>query len=265
MNTRPLFDAGSNLSRSVTRRIVSSTPVVLFLDYDGTLVPIRTTPAAATLSPRTRRLLVRLASHPEIVVSIVTGRSVSDIKSLVHVPRLRTITNHGFEISWGRLRWTHPEARRARPALSRAARGIRASLQDVQGLLIEQKGLTVSVHYRNVRERDIECVKSAVEFHVRRSDVALTTTSGKRVVEIRPRVSWGKGRAIVRVLRTIRPPVSSLIVSVGDDITDEDAFRLLPAGGISIAVGPQQTAASYRVDNPGSVRRFLEKVLSLKS
>jgi trehalose 6-phosphate phosphatase len=260
MIPQPLFDRRGILDDAARRRITACKTVVLFLDFDGTLAPIRKAPSLAVMPQRTKGILASLARRPEFVVGLATGRTRADIVRKVGLKGLFLITNHGFEISRGKTRWVHPAAKRARPGLTRCAAALRRSLRAVRGTLIEHKGYTLSVHFRNVSKAGVPIVHQTVAELLLQYGDSLKSAAGKKVLEIRPRVLWGKGHAALRVLQSLRRSPSPLVLYIGDDVTDEDAFRLLPRGAITIAVGRYRSAALYRVKNPGDVVRFLQVV-----
>jgi hypothetical protein len=124
-----------------------------------------------------------------------------------------------------------------RPQLADLADDLRRHLPQLPGVIVEDKGLTLSVHYRMVED---ESAGAVIREHVRRhsADLDVVLTEGKKVVEIRPAVDWNKGRAFAFLRTTIetahgRGPA----IFIGDDRTDEDAFRVLAATDCSIVVG----------------------------
>jgi len=237
---------------------------MLCLDYDGTLVPIAPHPAAATLDEQTRRLLRQLARARGVRVVLISGRSVRDLKRMVGIRDLGYVGNHGLECSAPGLRYVHPEARRSRPRLQRLARELRSALRPIRGAYVEDKGLTVSLHWRRVSasaaRRFHRVVAERLRPFVARG--AIRVTSGKRVIEIRPPVDWGKGDAVVWFLRHLparraRP----LALYAGDDRTDEDAFQAVNRlGGVTVLVGgpARRSAARYRLKDSRAVCAWLE-------
>ncbi|MBI3087299.1 MAG: trehalose-phosphatase [Candidatus Omnitrophica bacterium] len=254
-----------------TDRAASAAHLMLCLDYDGTLVPIAPHPAAATLDEQTRRLLRQLARARGVQVVLISGRSVRDLKRTVGIRGLGYVGNHGLECSASGPRYVHPAAQRSRPRLQRLARNLRSALRPIRGAWVEDKGLTVSLHWRRVPPSAARRFHRVVAERLRPSVAQgeIRVTSGKHVIEIRPPVSWGKGDAIVRLLRHLparraRP----LVLYVGDDRTDEDAFRTVNRlGGLTIAVGkpPRRTAARYRLKDPRDVRAWLETLRRLRT
>lgn len=247
------------LRARVKQTIAHAKKVFLFLDFDGTLAPIRKKPSLAMLPGATETILRRLAKRPNVVVCIVTGRSQADAKEKIRIRNVLWIANHGFEISMGRSHWVHQSALQARHVLGEIARKLKRVLPAIQGVLIENKRYTLTVHYRNVWKQSVPVVKETTQRLLRPYEAQFRITRGKKVFEVRPDVQWNKGRAVDRVLKFLRPGKTSLVVYVGDDRTDEDAFKLLRGRAITVLVGGRrQSAAKYRVGSPSAVAEFLK-------
>jgi trehalose 6-phosphate phosphatase len=246
----------------ILRAIEPGRSVLLFLDYDGTLVPIVRDPDRAVLSPRRRRFLEALSRS--MFVGIVTGRSLADIRRRVGVEGLAYIGNHGLEASWGRRSWTHPRAKELRPALARLLNRIRARTRRFPRLLIEDKGVTASLHLRRMDPALVSPLRRIVAEEVRRARRSFVAPEGKKVIELLPNVAWGKGEGIRKIMRWLpRDSAGGLWVYIGDDRTDEDAFRTLGGGSLTVRVGRGRgTQARYRLPDVGKVWALLRKVSS---
>jgi trehalose 6-phosphate phosphatase len=230
--------------------------LLLFLDYDGTLVRIRKTPEQAVLGPRRKRFLERLARRT--FVCVVSGRSLGDVRRLAAARGVAYVGNHGLEIADGRWRWVHPEASRLKPVLAAALADVRRAARGFPGVFVENKGLTGSVHYRLMAARRYPELKRIVAGEIGKRGLDLKMTEGKKVFEVRPRVPWDKGKGVREILRRrgAKPPAVS--VYIGDDRTDEDAFRVLGRRDITVLVGPRRpTLARFRLDGVPEVWRFL--------
>jgi trehalose 6-phosphate phosphatase len=261
MTPRPLFDRRRTMLKQVRTLLARSRRIILFLDFDGTLVPIQKTPLLATLPTGTRALLRKLSNHPNIVVALVTGRSQADIQAKVRLRNVFWIANHGFEISMRRSHWVHPTAKEARLVLGQIARKLKRALARVQGLLIENKRYSLTVHYRNVLGPSVGFVKGTTRRLLRPYQGNLRITTGKKVLEVRPDAPWNKGHAVEHVLRRLRPDKTTLVVYAGDDSTDEDAFKHLRGRALTILVGRRTVShASYRVPSPKAVALVLEMI-----
>jgi trehalose 6-phosphate phosphatase len=253
---RPLFDHLSNIE-SLLR---ASRRVLLFLDFDGTLSPIAEVPDQASLPAETRILLRRLSQTTWCSVVIVSGRALGDIRERVGLANLTYAGNHGLEIGGDGLRFVEPESVRRIQMLGKLSRRLRERLHDIPGVEIENKLLTASVHFRRARRGSSEEIRKAVHAEVALSDRIFRVTRGLQVFEIRPSVDWNKGTA-VRWVQEAKGTAKTLSFYLGDDSTDEDAFRALP-DGITIRVGQvKSTAARYYLPRQSRVMHFLAWLL----
>lgn len=249
---------------AVSRRIQQSSRTLLAFDFDGTLTPIVDLPDAAALAPEVRATLESLSRQERYVTGIVSGRSLADIRSRVDVPGLFYAGNHGLEMAGPGLEFVHPGAERLRDTQTELYHQLSSNLADLPGVLVENKGLTLSVHYRMASERADE-----VEARFNRTVApfahtgGVRTTKGKMVLEVRPSLSWGKGEAIARLWEVY--PDLPLTIFFGDDVTDEDGFAVVQAaGGIAVFVGEGRapTQALHRLDSPGEVAEALRLLAS---
>lgn len=231
--------------------------IVLLLDFDGTLAPIVDRPEMAAMPDATRRALARVMAMDGVEVAVVSGRGMADVRDRLAIPDIAYAGNHGMEIEGAGLHRIHPEAAAARPQLQEVATRIDAGLEGIEGAFLEDKGLTLSIHYRLAPDRadDVrEIVRKAAG-----GRPELKVTEGKMVLEVRPRVEWDKGRAVLFLLEQMRPPREAPILYLGDDRTDEDAFRALnewspAAEGVLIAdPAPSDSAASSLLRDPADV------------
>ncbi len=240
-------------------------PVLLFLDYDGTLVPIQRSPGLALLPPSRRHFLRTLSKS--CFLAIVSGRPLAEIKKLVSIREIAYIGNHGLEISYKQRRWVHPEAREIRPALRDALIRIKRRAKDISGVLVEDKGLTGSIHYRLVDPALWDALKKIVKMEVGSGNRELKMAEGKRVLEIKPNVEWDKGKGVRELIGWLDYKRNPLKIYIGDDKTDEAAFGTLnksKANGLTIFVGRREkTQARYRLANVSQVWRFLKTLLPL--
>lgn len=237
--------------------------VNLFCDLDGTLARISRRPDLVSLGKRNHELLENLASNKKFKIAIISGRSNDQLKQIVNVDGIYYAGNHGFEISGPRLNFKQPDALKRSRFLKAVASEFQLELESIPGVIIEDKGLTVSVHYRMVRPSQREKVVSIVERIVDKYR-ALRMTTGKMIVEARPRARWHKGLAALKLLRSLGR--QGVVIYIGDDTTDEDAFRSL-AGHITIKVMHKhaKTKARYYLRSIGEVWRFINLLAKASS
>lgn len=254
------LNSARNMPR-IAARAKNADRLFLFLDYDGTLTPLRKTPGRAIPSRRLLRLLIQLMSLDGTMLAIVTGRSLADIKSLVRTKGLLFAANHGFEIETEHGKWRHPRIGRLARTFSRIEALLQKRIGTIPGVLVQNKQGTMTIHYRNVAPSNVEEVRKIVEDCVHPFRKSVRITGGKKVMEVRPRVSWNKGHAIRWILKKLGSPHNAMIVCCGDDITDEDAFRLLPSSAVTIRVGHvRDSKARYYVRSVSEVHRFLRSL-----
>ncbi len=251
--------------KNLAQQISNSRRIYLFIDYDGTIVPIKKQPRLAMLPINTRAIIAQLGRNPNIFVGLITGRSLTDIRNLVRIGHILYAANHGFQIHHNKQSWIHPDAKRVLLLLTKVEATLIKALIPIKGILLENKGLTLSVHYRNVRASDVYRLKIKLKQIIQPYRELLKLTSGKKVIEIRPNIPWDKGYAILRILKLYRANNRSFIIFIGDDKTDEDAFKLLSSRAVTIRVGRNQSSnAKYYVHNPSEVMRLFTNIISLK-
>jgi len=231
--------------------------LAVFLDYDGTLTPIVERPEDAVLARETRAVLRSLARRCPLAV--VSGRDLPDVRGRVGVPALHYAGSHGFDIEGPGVRHQHPRAQAAAAALHAAAEEIAGDTTGIAGVQLEPKRFALAVHYRRAREADLPAVRAAVE-RARERHPELRVSGGKKVLELQPDIVWDKGRAVLWLLRALHLDGRDVLpLYIGDDLTDEDAFRALAGRGIGIAVQEERrpSAARFVLRDPGEVRAFL--------
>jgi trehalose-phosphatase len=242
---------------AVAQRVRAASHVLLFCDFDGALAPVYDHPGSVTLSSEVRPILSDLAVCGRVTVTVVSGRSAADLRSRTDVPGLIVAGNHGLEIAGPGWEHIDPAVAEHAPHVEALAISLAKPLEGIYGVSIEMKGLSASVHYRHVPPEQHEAVRLAVHNVLAGATHPFVLTTGRLVFDIRPRVYWNKGE-MVRWIATRIGRTDSLVVFVGGDPTDEDAFVALP-GGVTVRVGPgPETQAKYHLDGPDGVRKFLE-------
>jgi trehalose 6-phosphate synthase/phosphatase len=262
---RAVASAADVTQRRLAPWLAQRPTLALFLDYDGTLTPLAQRPEDAKLPEAARQVLLQAARMPNVDTVIVSGRALDDLKRMVDVPGLTYVGNHGFEIEGPGLTFQHQQAEAARANLEAAADAL--ALLNAPGARIERKGVTVAFHVREVAAPERDQAAHAAEGVLRRH--RLRVTLGKLVVEGRPPVDWHKGRAVLHVLvhrHGADWPSRVRALYVGDDVTDEDAFRSLRGIGRSIRVAAAPpasvTAADFRLPDPDAVIQLLRWLAS---
>jgi len=235
--------------------------LVVFLDYDGTLSPIAPRPELAVLPDATRRVLGKLAER--WTTAIISGRALADARELVGLDNVIYAGNHGLEIEGPATSGISRNlADDYRDDVARACAQIERALGSVPGSLVENKVYSLSVHYRLVADADVARVTEAVT-NALEACPRLVRHDGKKVYELRPAIDWNKGRAVTWLHEILQERGGDAYPAyVGDDVTDEDAFRALAGIGVGILVNDTErpTAATWRLDDTEEVREFLARL-----
>jgi trehalose 6-phosphate phosphatase len=246
-------------SEPMIRERIGGKRLAVFLDYDGTLTPIVEDPAKADLGEDMRKAVAALAS--KITVGIVSGRDLEDLRSRVGLDSVFLAGSHGFDIA-GPKGWheTLQKGMEFLPDLDSAASALREQVEAIEGAAVERKKFSIAVHYRRVLQEDTGRLEEAVD-RVLDEHRRLHKGHGKKVFRLQPATDWDKGHAVDWLLERLELDRQGVLpIYVGDDVTDEGAFRSLAGRGITVAVrdGERRTAADLALADPDDVRRFLE-------
>jgi trehalose-phosphatase len=226
--------------------------VLVALDYDGTLAPIAPTPEEAHMRPRTSELLARVAQRYPCVV--ISGRSLDDLmQRLERIPVWHLVGDHGFQDQGGH--------REPAPHVRDWVDRLRHRLPRTPGLVIEEKPNTVTVHYRQVTNKQ-EMVSAIAAAVLDLPDAR--AVNGAEAVNLLPRGGPDKGTALRQARRAF---ACDTAIYIGDDGTDEDAFRSDgPDRLLSIRIGSEgESAARYRLEAQLDIDRFLSTLLTLRA
>ena len=235
--------------------------LAIFLDYDGTLTPIVEDPKKAALSDKARKVINRLAKY--YLVAIISGRDLEDVYKMVGIDDIAYAGSHGFDIIGpsGKYRDWHIGGPFL-PVLKSAEKELRTVLKDIRGARVERKRFAISTHYRQVESTSINTLEQRFDL-VLLHHPELRKTTGKKVFELRPNIEWDKGRALLHLLEAFYNDSGRVLpVYIGDDTTDEDAFRAIIDLGVAIAVYNETypTIAHYALRDPHEVVDFLQEI-----
>ena len=244
--------------------------IFLFLDYDGTLTGIVSSPDKAIIPDKNKRLLSSLSKSPFCKVAVISGRSLKNIRRIVGVKGLIYAGNHGLQIEGPKTAFKINLQVGFKAALNKIKKELVRGLSGIKGVLIEDKGLTLSLHFRLVEEGKVPLVKKIFNkilipyLAAKRARIV----TGKKVYEIRPPAKWDKGKAVLWLLQrekgfNVKRQV--IPVYIGDDVTDEDAFKALGRKGLTIFVGsrPALSGARYYLKDTGEVTDLLTRISRL--
>ena len=237
----------------VARRIRAANRIVLFLDFDGTLTPIRRRPQdVPPLDLATRGLLHRLANHHRLKVFVISGRRLVDLRTRIRAPGVHLLGLYGWE---GR---GTPPLRTERKLAQRAKRLLRDRLSELAGIWIEDKKLAIAVHYRGALPFEVQAARRIVREILERFQPHLRLIQEKKAWQVVPTAIGGKGSAVRKLLGKRRK--QRLVIFAGDDLADESAFAALPYG-ITVQVGnTRRTEALFYLHDPGEVLTFLQRL-----
>ncbi|KAK3040073.1 hypothetical protein RJ639_027799 [Escallonia herrerae] len=280
--------------------------VALFLDYDGTLSPIVDNPDQAFMSNAMRAAVRAVAKH--FPTAIISGRSRDKVYEFVGLSELYYAGSHGMDImgpvrtisndrtngfgSTNKQNYTNlliplanklipfvqyqgKEVNLFQPArefvlmIDEVFRTLVEITKDIEGAKVENNKFCVSVHYRNVHEKSWKTVGECVH-DVLKNYPRLRLTHGRKVLEVRPVLSWDKGKAVEFLLKSLGLSNCDdvLPIYVGDDRTDEDAFKVLREGnrgyGILVSSLPKESNAFYSLRDPSEVMEFLSSLVMWK-
>jgi trehalose 6-phosphate phosphatase len=254
-------------SGELDERMAGRRPAV-FLDYDGTLTPIVDRPEDALISSSMRDTVRAIAER--CTVCVVSGRDRPVVQELMGVDDLVVAGSHGFDI-WspegGEIE--HDVAAGSEDLLERVTTRLHEEFDSIEGAFVETKKASVAAHYRRVSAAERDTVRQVVDQLLEEQSDELKVTPGKMVFELQPKIDWDKGKAVLHLLEALDLEGDDIVpIYLGDDITDEDAFRALAGRGIGIfvgnpddpEVGGRSTAADLVLDSTEEVEQFLDRL-----
>jgi len=241
----------------------SSGLITLLIDYDGTLVPYAETPEEAVPDAELLRLLAALASHPQITLHIVSGRSVDTLSRWFWRLRTDLWAEHGAAHrrrdtgTWERF------VAGERDWIDRASDYLSGITDQTEGALLEEKSTGLAWHYRLVEPglaaRQVQRIRDELPAVLQNAPVEIF--DGRLVLEVRSR-GISKGLVVRHIVRTNR--LRGPLVAIGDDRTDEEMFAALPPSGVAVRVGGGSTTARYALADHREVRRMLNLLLETR-
>ena len=235
---------------------------VFFINYDGTLTTIKEHRDQAVISDETRQALYALSRKH--TVAILSARQREDIERLIGIEDLFYIGSWGFDIAAPGFCMVHPKAKRISPLIEQLCESLGRTIGTIPGVSIESKKYNIGIHYRLAPADAVPGIKDELEKIVENHADLRLAPSGKKAFELLPNVGWGKGSAICWIMKTIKCAWSKAsVVYIGDDITDEFAFRTIRTRGIGIVVDEEikPSAAHFRLSHPDDVLKLLQMIV----
>lgn len=260
-----LFSAWDDVKKKLETR-----DIYLFLDCDGTLAPIADKPDKASVPQEAKEALASLSRLDGLRIAIISGRSLTDIKTIIGLDGIIYVGNHGLEIDGPGVtsQWKMPPG--YKDNLSAIKARLTSECGAMPGVFVEDKGPSLCLHYRmaNTKEEDIKAVFHRIADPYKASG-KIAVMYGKKVIEVRPAAGWDKGKVVRWLLdreRLLFRDKDIVAVYAGDDRTDEEAFKALGDSEISIVVGSAPaSSAKYYVDDTDEVCKFLIMILKMRS
>jgi len=259
---RYLFPLGRLKRKLKTKRLF------LFLDYDGTLAKIAGSPSGAFIDNRLKGLLRKLRGLPRCRVTIISGRELKDVKKMAQVEGITYAGNHGLQIQGAGLKFSIHINPDLKSAIRSLYTQLRRSLSHIKGVFVEDKGFGVAVHYRQAEKSSVSRVRALFRriAHPCLSSGKIVLRQAKMALEAMPGLGWNKAKAVLWILsKEVLASRDTLVVYIGDDDTDEDAFKALKDKGLTIRVGKHKgSSAHYYLRNTQEVAGFLGSIVELR-
>lgn len=239
---------------SALSRIAGTPRLLVTSDFDGTLAPIVNNPADARALPAAAEALVALAELPDTTAALISGRALGVLRELSGMPdAVQLVGSHGAEFDTGFVRDIDAAL------LDTMIATLRDIADGRPGVTVETKPASVALHVRNAAAADADSALAAAREAAAGWDAHLTT--GKAVLEFAVIVT-DKGEAV----DTLRDRhAATAVVFLGDDVTDEKAFRRMRDADLGVKVGPGETLARYRVSTPDDVAEVLRFLVQARS
>ena len=246
METKYLFN--KNNQNNLWKKINKHDQYILFLDYDGTLAKFKDNPAEASPLPGIPEMISKIDKFKNISTCIISGRPINQLKNFIDIPGIYYAGIHGLQIDG-----FEPITIRKTDNLTRLKNILRENITD-NSIKLEDKKYVLTIHYPPNFEQENELVNFISKY----IDNDYEIISGRNNLEVRPK-DWNKGHAVKFLTRKIAK-TTALPIYIGDDTTDEDAFKVIK--GITIYVKNDdnlKTNAEYYINNPEEVFIFLKK------
>jgi trehalose 6-phosphate phosphatase len=241
----------------------SHSTILIGTDFDGTLAPLMPHANDVRLPAGTKAVLQKLIACPGIILAVISGRSLADVRRRVDLPGVLYAGNHGLEMTGtDGAEVLADGAAEAGPALRHVLAELTPALKRWPGVWIEDKQLTLSVHYRQAAESCCAEVEHWVKSTVR--DPALAIRPGKRIWEVRPAIEWHKGSALCRFMDQCHVSADATAF-LGDDASDVDAFRELPDGWTFMVGTDPDFTAHVRLRDPQDTTELLRWIIEQRT
>ncbi|HPT39073.1 MAG TPA: trehalose-phosphatase [Candidatus Omnitrophota bacterium] len=245
--------------------------IFLFLDCDGTLTPIVDTPDKAIIPPDTKKILNLLSQKNNCRIAIISGRALVDIKKKVGLKNIIYSGNHGFQIEGPKINHEIAVPLDYKKILERIKIKLEERLFGIKGVFVEDKKISLALHYRLANRKQVPFIKTvfheSIILYLVRNKIKIRP--GKEILEVMPPVHWDKGKIVLWLLarqEALSKNGRNIPIYIGDDATDEDAFKALKNRGLTVFVGNANSSqAKYYVRNVKEVYELLKYILDIQN
>jgi trehalose 6-phosphate phosphatase len=229
----------------------------LLLDVDGTLLDLAPTPREVWVPPSLRHAVARLAEMSGGAVALVSGRLLEDLDLLFAPLELPAVGGHGAELRL--LAGAQPRVRRQTPLDAALKRELARIAEIGPGVLIEDKGYSIALHYRLAPELEEAVGKAVARICALHPSAPIELLPGKSVLEIKPK-GFSKASGVRELMRW--PPFRGRHpIFIGDDVTDESVFGMIAEfDGLAFSVGRTVAGVNGHFDKPKAVRDWLAHI-----
>jgi len=241
----------------ISKKISLAKGLVIFLDFDGTLAELTSFPGNAKIKSDIKKNLQHQAQKKNITLAIVSGRALKDLKNKVGLKNIIYSGNHGLEWEINNKLFFTNLPHTFIQSIPKIKQQLRQLAKQFPGAFIEDKKLTIAFHYRRVAAAKQKLVKALAKKILASAakNKTLEIIESKKTLDIRPQANWTKGHVVSHLHKLLGP--KSLGIYIGDDVTDEDAFKALK-NGLSVRVGKKRkSSAKYFIKNVNQVPKLL--------
>lgn len=236
--------------------------VFLFLDYDGTLVSFKPKAEQAKPSKKLAEIIKKISSKKNITVSIISGRTLKELKYFFPLKNLILASNHGIEIVFpSKKAFLFKKAIKAVSLIKKVDFASREKFSKIKGILFQNKKYAFVLHYRNVSKKEHPKMRRQFRELAKAVDSKnqLEVIEGAMVLESKPK-GWDKGKAVKLILKKEKRKKEDLVFYFGDDFTDEDAFKVLKKDFTFLVGKKRNTKAKFFVESPKETVNFLKSI-----
>jgi len=255
----------NNYTNETKSQIKQAGLVLLICDFDGALVPLPQTPEEVHMAETVHDHLENICQIESVRFGVISARAPLDLKEKIPLPNCHYLCNHGLEISGPEVNFHHASAEKLRDAIHDAANTLRVQLR-VDRTIIEDRGLTAALNYRNVLESQVSSLLAKAK-NLLASGVSarkIRIEEGRRSLEIVPAVDWDRGKAVKMLcqnFKAIHPDTQIVLLYVGAEAMDEPAFKYTRQVGIPYRVTQtRETSARYYLKMQTEISRLLRLV-----